>query len=86
MIDAKVDLNAERIDVQFRGTVPDVCAELGCLIGDVYCRLLDESPVAAAFMRKLMGELVNDESPVWLPDNELGDAKEEGKENDRGIY
>ena len=79
MIDAKVDLNAERIDIQFRGTVPDVCVELGYLIGDVYCRLLEESPLAAAFMRKLMGELVNDGSPIWLPNDEFEDAKEEGE-------
>lgn len=79
MIDAKIDFNAEHIDIQFRGTVPDVCAELGYLIGDVYCRLLEESPLAAAFMRKLMGELVNDESPVWLPYEECEDVKEEGE-------
>ena len=75
MIDAKVDCNTEVIDIRFRGTVPDVCAELGYLIGNVYCRLLEQSPLAAACMRQLMGELVSDESPVWLPDDECEDAK-----------
>ena len=77
MIDAKVDCNTELVDIRFRGNVIDVSAELAYLIRDVYCRLLEQSPLAAAFMRKLMTELVSGESPVWLPDDEFEDVKEE---------
>lgn len=75
MIDAKVNCNTDGIEIRVRGTVTDVSAELAYLIRGIYCSLLEQSPLAAAFMRKLMGELVNDESPVWLPYDECEDVK-----------
>ena len=78
MIDAKVDCNTEVIEIRLRGTAPDFCAELAYLIRHVYFRLLEQSPLDAACMRELMGEIVSDESPVWLPDGKYEDAKEEG--------
>ena len=77
MIDAKIDCDAEKIEVQLNGSVADICSKLGWLIGHVYSRCLAIDPKTAAGMRYLMVALVSDKSPVWIPDAEFGSAKEE---------
>ena len=75
MIDAKIDYDAEKLEVRLKGSVVDLCSELGTLIGHVYCRCLAIDPMTADLMRHLMVALVSDESPVWIPDAEFGSAK-----------
>lgn len=75
MISAKIDCDARKLEVQLKGSIVDLCSDLGLLIGHVYCRLLEKDPQLADGMRHLMVALVSDESPVWIPDAEFGSAK-----------
>lgn len=65
MIEARIDIKTEEITVRFSGPVMDLCAELGYLVGHVYCRIKEKDAKAAAGMRALMAELMALDSPAW---------------------
>ena len=76
MIEARVDFATDEIKVGFSGALADLCAELGYIVGYVYCRIKEKAEKSAAVMRALMAELMCDDSPIWEPEDDSEGAED----------
>ena len=70
MLKCHIDRAKKKVWVKAKGTPHDLMVETTCLIRDIFHHINQEVPDAAKeYKMKLLGMLLNPESPVWTEDD-----------------
>lgn len=77
MLKCDLDGKKEYADVEIRGNLLEITADITYIISHVYDVIKRENPLSADAFKFFMKKVTNDDSPVWNF-NESGSGQEDG--------